>query len=105
MIERAGEKEDLEKVLMSEYSDDPNDFMNEAKRFIKKYVPQKAIDRYLSPTKVYTEHDYWTVLYVMIRNYKVMKMLRQRIQIEEDMGKEHADYTLEELRKGEEIGF
>ncbi len=105
MIERAGEKEDLEKVLMSEYSDDPNDFMNEAKRFIKKYVPQKAIDRYLSPTRVYTEHDYWDLLHVIIRNYRVMKMIRRRIQIENDLGKEHANYALEELKKGEELGF
>lgn len=104
MIERAGEKEDLEKVIEAGFGD-VDDYVSEARRFIKKYLPEKVIRRYLAPDRVYTKEDYIEALGVMIHNYKWVRILRREVQMSISSGKEPNPSTLEEIRRGEELGF
>lgn len=99
------EKQDRERLIMAAYSGEPEFYVQEAKKFVYKYLPQKAIKGYLSPTRVYTEDDYLQVLSVMIHNFDVANALRWMVEMDLKSGREPDPSVLEDIREAERLGF
>lgn len=99
------EKQDRERLIMAEASGEPEFFIEEAKKFVYKYLPQKAINGYLSPTRVYTQDDYVQVLGVMIHNFTVADVLRGWVKMDRAAGREPDPSVIEDIKEAERLGF
>ena len=99
------EKQDRERLTLAAYSGEPELYIEEAKKFIYKYLPQKAIEGYLSPTRVYTQDDYVQVLGVMIHNFTVADVLRGWVKMDRAAGREPDPSVIEDIKEAERLGF
>ena len=99
------EKQDRERLIMAEASGEPEFFIEEAKKFVYKYLPQKAINGYLSPSRVYTEDDYVQVLGVMIHNFTVADVLRWMVEMDRKSGREPDPSVIDDIKEAERLGF
>ena len=99
------EKQDRERLTQAAYSGEPDFYIEEAKKFVYKYLPQRAIEGYLSPTRVYTEDDYVQVLSVMIHNFNVANALRWMVEMDRKAGREPDPSVIEDIKEAERLGF
>lgn len=99
------EKQDWKRLIMAEASGEAELYIQEAKKFVYKYLPQKAIEGYLSPKRVYTEREYAHILWVMIHNFNLSNILRWIVEMKLEAGEEPDPYVLQEIRELERDGF
>ena len=99
------EKQDRKRLTLAAYSGVQEFYIEEAKKFVYKYLPQKAINGYLSPARVYTQDDYVQVLSVMIHNFNVANALRWMVEMDRKSGREPDPSVLEDIREAERLGF
>jgi hypothetical protein len=99
------EKQDRERLIMAAYSGEPELYIEEAKKFVYKYLPQKAINGYLSPSRVYTQDDYVQVLSVMIHNFTAVDALRWMVEMDRKAGREPDPSVIEDIKEAERLGF
>ena len=99
------EKKDLDRVIQAGFTNDITDYIEEARRFALKYLPNKVIKRYLAPNRIYLKEDYADVLQTMIHNYNLMRRLKFEVEHDIKMGREPDPYSLKQIKTGEELGF
>lgn len=99
------EQKDFKELIQISCMNDVDLYNSQAIRFVRKYIPQKAIDHYLPPDTAFDRETYQIILHRMIHNYHVMKSLRFEIHFAKDHGREPDPADLEQLKVGEELGF
>ena len=99
------EKRDLDRVIQAGFTNDITDYIEEARRFALKYLPDKVIKRYLAPNRIYLKEVYANVLQTIIHNYNLMRRLKFEVEHDIKMGREPDPETLEQIKKGEALGF
>lgn len=104
MNERNNENEQKQMriVMETRYQ---KDYIREAKKFVMTYLPEKAIKSYLPSDKEFTNSELAEILETMIHNYNLVKFHRRWVEEAKNDGREPDPYDIEQIRKGEEIGF
>lgn len=99
------EKKDMEKLIQAGFTNDINDYIEEARRFVFKYLPNKAIKKFLPDNVVFLKEDYAYILQTMIHYYNLMRILRAEVEHDIKMGREPDPYSLKQIRAGIKLGF
>ena len=99
------ERKDLNRVIDAGFTDDINDYIEEAKNFIFKYLPDKAIAKFLPDNVVFLKKDYAYILQTMIHYYNLMRRLKFEVEHDIKMGREPDPDSLKQIRAGKKLGF
>ena len=99
------EKRDLDRVIQAGFTNDITDYIEEVKNFIFKYLPDKAITKFLPDNVVFLKEDYAYILQTMIHYYNLMRRLKFEVEHDIKMGREPDPDSLKQIRAGKKLGF